>query len=815
MYQEGAVLAAALQKRKTKLAAEAKVGATDFDWPLYLLAVGKMFLSKVGYLNLLPTLRNDFVDLVNEIFSQNWDSRNDKDSWSRYIKFLANACGYAAPTEQEYLKPNQEELSELASIVAHFFNESSDESYYLIVDDLFYRAIDRNKKIDRRHAEHVGALANQFGGFFGEYFDYFPSTGEISIQSRFSHNDDRRLAYLNSRALGNTEFALRLRLATRHINIESVEDSAQALRGKFLVIDSPGQTTASLEMLNGQISNNSSLIALKNILANNTNFSLALVVLNQIDARSTGFRQKIREELIQSRKFLAAIDFSTYGLQGTRKKVTAWIVASRPQDISGVLCVDGKWLSRPEVLGESRDVQSVFGRIALEWLSSQNGFNFDARQLVLPLLDERIDRFIKTVFLEEYQDVEGLCRTVSFEEIEANKFSLVASQYITSHAPPKWPSKLDNRDILEILTSRTSNPCRIYLIGDNGIGKSLMLREIVQELDATETSTVALAFGFADRFDLKYSAESKILYRGARTSEAGINRKKTSESLFNLIQTVFVNENSLEIFNQITALIGFHYKHFLVPILPSSVKFDAIGTSIDDVRSLSSDAKNNADLFNSISASKYKLGMIRDNSSDAIIPFDELSSGEQQVLTLIVKALANVEAGMVVLVDEPEISLHVAWQQAIPRVLEKISNAIGCSFVVATHSPVIIASATSSNDYCFSASEQGLERLEREKRGSVEAALFESFGTYTVNNRRIFERPAEIIARVIKGLDGNPESEAQTIANALRELEAMSEKISLNQSVSEQNLEEFDLIAKARRAIIEIAPKYSDKKQWQ
>jgi predicted ATPase len=63
-----------------------------------------------------------------------------------------------------------------------------------------------------------------------------------------------------------------------------------------------------------------------------------------------------------------------------------------------------------------------------------------------------------------------------------------------------------------------------------------------------------------------------------------------------------------------------------------------------------------------------------------------LSSGERQILTLIYAA-THMSAESVVLIDEPEISLHVDWQRLL---LKKMSEQLGERQIIAcTHSPVV------------------------------------------------------------------------------------------------------------------------------
>jgi len=68
----------------------------------------------------------------------------------------------------------------------------------------------------------------------------------------------------------------------------------------------------------------------------------------------------------------------------------------------------------------------------------------------------------------------------------------------------------------------------------------------------------------------------------------------------------------------------------------------------------------------------------------------ELSSGEQQEVVLLYELLFKVKPGTLVLIDEPELSLHVVWQKQFLDDLFKIIELQKINIVVATHSPQII-----------------------------------------------------------------------------------------------------------------------------
>lgn len=68
-----------------------------------------------------------------------------------------------------------------------------------------------------------------------------------------------------------------------------------------------------------------------------------------------------------------------------------------------------------------------------------------------------------------------------------------------------------------------------------------------------------------------------------------------------------------------------------------------------------------------------------------------LSSGEQHELVLIYDLLFHSKPGSLILLDEPEISLHIAWQQELLDDMLEITRLTGTRVLLATHSPDIIS----------------------------------------------------------------------------------------------------------------------------
>ncbi len=74
------------------------------------------------------------------------------------------------------------------------------------------------------------------------------------------------------------------------------------------------------------------------------------------------------------------------------------------------------------------------------------------------------------------------------------------------------------------------------------------------------------------------------------------------------------------------------------------------------------------------------------HDDNTLSPLETLSSGERQIAGLIYSA-SNVAQGNIVLVDEPELSLHIDWQRQVLRAM--LQQLPSKQLIVCTHSPII------------------------------------------------------------------------------------------------------------------------------
>ncbi len=72
------------------------------------------------------------------------------------------------------------------------------------------------------------------------------------------------------------------------------------------------------------------------------------------------------------------------------------------------------------------------------------------------------------------------------------------------------------------------------------------------------------------------------------------------------------------------------------------------------------------------------------------LALENLSSGEQHELVLFYELLFKASPGSFIMIDEPEISLHVVWQEHFLQDVQDITRLADVDVLIATHSPDII-----------------------------------------------------------------------------------------------------------------------------
>ena len=131
------------------------------------------------------------------------------------------------------------------------------------------------------------------------------------------------------------------------------------------------------------------------------------------------------------------------------------------------------------------------------------------------------------------------------------------------------------------------------------------------------------------------------------------------------------------------------------------------------------------------------------NSSGDKFDINELSSGEKQLFlrTLAIKML-NPE-NSIILIDEPELSLHPKWQQRIIDVYRKIGK--NNQIIIATHSPHILGSVRKENIMLLDKDDEGKivvrtgDELYDSYGQPTDRVLKDIMGLQTTRNPKVFK----------------------------------------------------------------------------
>jgi len=119
------------------------------------------------------------------------------------------------------------------------------------------------------------------------------------------------------------------------------------------------------------------------------------------------------------------------------------------------------------------------------------------------------------------------------------------------------------------------------------------------------------------------------------------------------------------------------------------------------------------------------------NNEGKEFQIDELSTGEKTLLSKILYIYFKDYKDKVILIDEPELSLHPSWQNKILSVYERLAKQNNCQIIIATHSSHIIGSAKNEYLRILRKNEDGnievVEDLKAEGR-DINSILFDVMG---------------------------------------------------------------------------------------
>lgn len=147
----------------------------------------------------------------------------------------------------------------------------------------------------------------------------------------------------------------------------------------------------------------------------------------------------------------------------------------------------------------------------------------------------------------------------------------------------------------------------------------------------------------------------------------------------------------------------------------------------------------------------------RDDDDRTVIEMHRASSGQLTLISSLLFLITEARRGAIILIDEPENSLHPSWQRAY---VEKLMAAMAyreATMIVATHAPLLVTGALNSAPdlvSVFRVQDGQPRRLQIDTSAapsSIEEILWEAFGVVTPANHFVSEEIVEAISCFEKG----------------------------------------------------------------
>jgi ABC-type cobalamin/Fe3+-siderophores transport system ATPase subunit len=192
------------------------------------------------------------------------------------------------------------------------------------------------------------------------------------------------------------------------------------------------------------------------------------------------------------------------------------------------------------------------------------------------------------------------------------------------------------------------------IVGINGSGKTTLLNEIYK-----------LALG-------NLEDKNQVIYVPSIDNIAMRDKRKTSNAL--------TQDLEFYMFDMKTGPSMMYYRMSMIDA--SAEKQAEMKARIEDFRSVINGLFQETEKHIEIEGNKFNIV-----SKGQILPIDALSSGEKQILLIMLRVFLLEGKESYVLLDEPENSLDISWQYKLIDTLTKLNP--NAQFFITTHSPSI------------------------------------------------------------------------------------------------------------------------------
>jgi len=241
------------------------------------------------------------------------------------------------------------------------------------------------------------------------------------------------------------------------------------------------------------------------------------------------------------------------------------------------------------------------------------------------------------------------------------------------------------------------------LIGENGSGKSTILQMIHEAvLPIPDTELNFRLFDPIDELIIQLENDIVIQVNSENRTITGTSNTEDYHLNIGLIDTFDVVEKSR---NPSSTLLDYELEKLKLKFVTyqrdlSAKVEEAFRNShetsqqvqLEEIQDIYKTKNTFTQILNKLFTSTQKrfdekeFHFLRTGIQAPILP-THLSSGEKQILIILLTALLQDRNEFVLLMDEPEISLHIDWQRSLLKNIREINPA--CQVILATHSPTV------------------------------------------------------------------------------------------------------------------------------
>jgi len=250
-------------------------------------------------------------------------------------------------------------------------------------------------------------------------------------------------------------------------------------------------------------------------------------------------------------------------------------------------------------------------------------------------------------------------------------FSKIKEVYIEKY-------KMFNKFTLNLCNKEGKALPIVVIAGKNGTGKTSLIEYISEYSANSDKDNLKI---------LKKSENNNFISENMKKGESGII--ETRAEYKNSIKYMPVEVNKI---GDIEEYIADYY-------IDLAEEHDSLKKALKNVQSFISEAFEGLELDFNVSRIKYKEKKVffKKNNSSIEFMVNDLSTGEKTLLSKVLSLFFEKIDNKVILIDEPELSLHPSWQNKVLKIYENFALKHNCQIIIATHSPHIITS--SENEY--------------------------------------------------------------------------------------------------------------------